>query len=128
MVEKKDYKKWLKYAIEDYEKVKFGFYFEEKFELCCNAQQAIEKLFKGYLIMKGKEYTSTHDIYALCKYCAKYDEKFNSFRRYASILSKYYVDKRYPYTNSLESIDINIDNVMKFLEDVFEYVEPILWE
>ena len=123
-----NYKEWLRYAKKDYNLVRERFYIDSDFDLCCNSQQALEKLFKAYLIKNDMRVPDSHDIHLLCKACAEKDENFNSFRRHSLFLSNYYFDKRYPYRNHMVNVEVNIDNVYKFLEQTFKYVEPLIDE
>jgi HEPN domain-containing protein len=59
-------------------------------------QQAIEKLFKAYLVSRGADVERVHDLEVLCGDCAAYDPSFEAWRRRVAPLSAYAVRFRYP--------------------------------
>ncbi len=61
---------------------------------CFHCQQAVEKLFKAFLISKGTEIILTHDVVLLQKKCVDLDNDFASID--LKDLNDFAVDVRYP--------------------------------
>jgi len=65
--------------------------------ICFHAQQAAEKLLKGYLTYKNVKTSRTHDISFLLELCIELDEDFSSLDIEAlEGLTFYAVEVRYP--------------------------------
>ena len=73
-------------------KVSQNIYFED---LCYQAQQAVEKSFKGLLIFYGIEPEFTHNIGVLLKEIEKFTEVPNHIKE-SIILTNFAVQTRYP--------------------------------
>jgi HEPN domain-containing protein len=90
------YESWINRAKSSYELSKATIsnviYFED---LCYQAQQAVEKAFKGLLIYYGVEPEFTHNISILLNELGKYTE-INDNIKEAMDLTNYAVQTRYP--------------------------------
>lgn len=89
-------KRWLDQAEEDLDDAKFALS-GKRFNLACfMAQQSAEKALKGYLYFKGAEEIWGHSVAELCKDASSFDKEFESLKRKAAPLDKYYIPTRYP--------------------------------
>ena len=90
------HKPWLERAESSYNLAKSKFirniYYED---LCYQAQQAVEKAFKGLLIYFGVEPEYTHNIGILINELEKYT-KIDDFIKESMELTNYAVQTRYP--------------------------------
>ena len=95
-------------------------------DLCFQAQQAVEKAIKGFLIFYNTEPEKTHNLVVLIKSLSKYidipDEIIES-----AILSDYAIQTRYPgdYTPIQED---EYNNAIKIAEDCVNWIEKKIIE
>lgn len=78
-----------------------------------HCQQAVEKLFKGYLAWREVEFEKTHDLRALAELCAEQDRAFLDHLDSAESLTVYAVRFRYP-----GPADPTVEQVRRALEIV----------
>ena len=64
--------------------------------VCFHCQQAVEKYFKGYLVMKKATFDRSHDLEYLKSLCANFNAAFSSLD--IGDLTSYAVEVRYPET------------------------------
>ena len=64
--------------------------------ICFHAQQAAEKYAKGFLAYHGKEIRKIHNLEEILKDCAKIDKDMLKYLDDGLLLTKYYIDTRYP--------------------------------
>lgn len=89
-------KRWLNQAERDFDDAKFALS-GNRFNLACFlAQQSAEKTLKGYLYFKGAEEVWGHSVAELCDDASSFDKEFETLKRKAASLDKYYIPTRYP--------------------------------
>ncbi|MCL2319507.1 MAG: HEPN domain-containing protein [Treponema sp.] len=121
------YESWLERAESSYElskaKINPNIYFED---LCYQAQQAVEKSFKGLLIFFGKEPEFTHNIGILLKEIAKYTEIPDNITESIN-LTNFAVQTRYPgeYTRVTKE---EFEYATKVAKDSLDWVRKIIKE
>ena len=71
--------------------------------ICFHCQQAVEKLFKTYLVSKNVEFEKIHDLELLLKLCSKQDDEFKNLN--IGNLTDYSVEVRYPDDFYIPSIE-----------------------
>jgi HEPN domain-containing protein len=123
------YESWISRAKSSYELSKAivsnDIYFED---LCYQAQQAVEKAFKGLLIYFGVEPEFTHNIGVLIKELGKYTE-INDKIREGMQLTNYAVQTRYPGTYSeiskeeYEKAIIIVKNCLDWVNEIINIKE-----
>lgn len=64
--------------------------------ICFHAQQAVEKHLKGYLVYKKINPRNIHHLEELAKNCAKFEKGFLEFLDECLLLTRYYIETRYP--------------------------------
>ena len=64
--------------------------------VCFLCQQMAEKILKGYLVYREKEFIKIHDLDRLIKLCEEIDTSFVEIKDYAKGLSDFYISTRYP--------------------------------
>jgi len=62
---------------------------------CFHCHQAVEKYFKGYLLLNAKQPPLIHDLKLLLDRCAEFDESFSRFDNDCRDLNPYYIETRY---------------------------------
>jgi HEPN domain-containing protein len=99
------------------------FYYED---LCYQAQQAVEKAFKGFLIYFGVEPEFTHNIEALLEELEKFTE-IPAHIREAIDLTKFAVLTRYPgeYENITKE---RYEKAVKIAQECLDWVERTIKE
>ena len=119
------YEEWISRAKSSYELSKTvisnDIYFED---LCYQAQQAVEKAFKGLLIYFGVEPEFTHNIGVLLKNLEKYT-KINDNIRKAMKLTNYAVQTRYPGTYN-EITKEEYKEAIVIVENSLDWVNEII--
>jgi len=71
--------------------------------ICFHCQQAVEKLFKTYLVSKNVEFEKIHDLELLLKLYSKQDEEFKNLN--IGNLTDYSAEVRYPDDFYIPSIE-----------------------
>ncbi|MGB2761954.1 MAG: HEPN domain-containing protein [Minisyncoccales bacterium] len=64
--------------------------------LCFHSHQAVEKILKGFLVLKKNEFPKIHDLIHLLNLCIKIDNDFSNLKNEASFLNRFYIETRYP--------------------------------
>lgn len=64
--------------------------------ICFHCQQAVEKYLKGYLVFKRINPRGIHHLEELSKDCSKFNKEFLNFLDDCLILTRYYIETRYP--------------------------------
>ncbi len=64
--------------------------------VCFHAQQASEKLLKGFLVFHGRELIRTHDLVALLAACVQIDPNLATLQRDCQRLTYHAVASQYP--------------------------------
>ena len=87
---------WFSFAEEDIKMAQSAF--KEKIfnQVCFHSQQGVEKMFKGFLKVKGIKIPKTHFLIELLKICIEIDKDFQDFQSQCSTLDDYYIPTRYP--------------------------------
>lgn len=98
MVDQSIVDEWLAKADEDYLFTEKYLQNEESFfaPLCFHCQQAAEKYLKSYIVAKEFSFLKIHDINELREVCQDHEESFEEIRDECALLSRYYIDTRYP--------------------------------
>lgn len=83
---------------------------------CYNAaafhcQQTIEKALKAYILLKSNQLLDGHNLPWLCKRAAKYDLIFMDWLEGSALLSRHYIETRYPADIPLE---IDYEHIQRF--------------
>jgi len=122
-----NYKDWLEKGSHDLEDakrlLKNGGYTDT---ICFLAQQAAEKYLKGYLVAKGINPRAAHHLEELAKDCAGFTKGFLDFLDDYRILTRYYIETRYP---PLAPIDYSREEAKKAIasaEKIIDFIEERL--
>jgi HEPN domain-containing protein len=103
-------KQWCFLAGEDFRLAEFSSVtmWPAPLELVCfHCQQSIEKYFKAFLVLHGKNPPYIHDLVELLKQCETINEKFSQLSDRCSILTEYGVRFRYPREIQIEHKDMD---------------------
>lgn len=87
-----------------------------------NAQQAIEKYLKGYLLSQGWELRRVHDLETLLNEVITYDPSLEEFRAACQKITQYYVEERYPFTMSSEITEGEIMESLAIAERMIDKI------
>jgi HEPN domain-containing protein len=116
------YESWINRAKSSYElskaKISNMIYFED---LCYQAQQAVEKSLKGFLIYFGIEPEFTHNISKLLSELEKYTEIPDNIKETIK-LTNYAVQTRYPAEYE-EITKEEYENCLKIAKNCLDWVE-----
>jgi HEPN domain-containing protein len=85
-------------------------------------QQALEKLLKGFLLLKGWELERIHDLESLLNDALAYDTSLESFRAACQKITAFYFVDRYP---SIPSAGLTEEDVRQSLEQTKELIEKL---
>lgn len=98
MVDQSVISEWLAKADEDYLFTEKYLKDEDGFfaPLCFHCQQAAEKYLKAYIVAKSLVFQKIHDLNELRAVCQDHTESFEEIRDECALLSRYYIDTRYP--------------------------------
>jgi HEPN domain-containing protein len=123
----KRHESWLERAESSYElskaQISQSIYYED---LCYQAQQAVEKSFKGLLIYYGIEPELTHNIGVLLNEIEKYTEIPDHIKKSIN-LTNFAVQTRYPgeYDNVTAE---EYQNAVKIAKDCLDWVKKTIKE
>jgi len=85
-------------------------------------QQAAEKVFKGYLLVKRSSYPKTHDLTLLLKLCLKHDPSFQVLLENCILLNPLYVEERYPFGPPIKFTREKVGKILKAAKEISEFV------
>ena len=92
-----NYKDWLEkgnHDLEDAQRLfENGGYTDT---ICFLCQQAAEKYLKGYLVAKNAVPAAIHHLEDLARNCAKFEKDFLELLDSCLLLTRYYIETRYP--------------------------------
>lgn len=91
-----------------------------------HCQQAIEKILKAYLIIKGDGVVSGHSLLYLCKLAQGHDVTFNKYIKDCGFANQYYIETRYSADSLLIVSDYEADECVKIAEEIYNYVMSII--
>lgn len=92
--------------------------------ICFHAQQAAEKIVKGFLVSKDVVPPKIHNIRFLMEMCFEFDSSFDVFRREADTLTQYGVLPRYPAGYELEEADA--ERALDYANKIIDFVKGLL--
>jgi len=119
-----NYKDWLKKGDHDLEDakrlLKNGGYPDT---ICFHAQQAVEKYLKAYLIYKKINPRAIHHLEELVKDCARFDKGFLRFLDECLILTRYYIETRYPPLIPIEYSKEEATEAIEMAERIIKFVK-----
>ncbi len=122
-----NYKAWLEKASHDLEDakklLKNGGYADT---ICFHAQQAVEKYLKGYLVCKKINPRNIHHLEELAKDCAKSNKEFLKYLDECLILTRYYIETRYPPLAPIEHTKAEASRAIETAEKIIEFVKDKL--
>jgi HEPN domain-containing protein len=116
-------KEWFEYAERDLTSAKYlmSMYPLPLEIIAFHSQQCGEKYLKSYLVYQDQDVIKTHDLFRLCKLCAKFDEEFMSLKEQCETLTKYTEVTRYP-TMKLDLTDYHIKKAIEYAEEIKSFV------
>lgn len=91
--------------------------------MCFHAQQAAEKLLKGFLASREVHVRKVHDLQELIDACKKLDQSFEQLRADARYLTKFYTEARYP-TEIPDFTENDAREAHEALKRVQQFVTP----
>lgn len=122
-----NYKDWLEKGtreIEDAERLlKDGGHADT---ICFLAQQAAEKYLKGYLVAKKTSPKPIHNLEELAKICGKSAKDFLMFLDECLILTRYYIETRYPPLVPIEYSKTEAKKAIEAAEEIVGFIESRL--
>ena len=90
-------KEWFDAALSDYQYAEVGLGEEHVFpQVAFLAQQAAEKMLKGFIISHGIEPPRIHDLTKLLDECVKQNSELEKLRDACETLTGFYIEVRYP--------------------------------
>lgn len=91
--------------------------------ICFLAQQAAEKYLKAYLVFKNVNPLKTHHLEKLAHDCAHFEKGFAEFLDDCLLLSRYYIETRYPPLVPIEYTKAEAKEAIKIAEDIVGFIE-----
>lgn len=91
-----------------------------------HCQQAIEKILKAYLIIKGDGVVSGHSLLYLCKLAQGHEGNFKKYIKDCGFVNQYYIETRYPADSPLIVSDYEANECIKIAEEIYNYVMSII--
>ncbi|MGL4664301.1 HEPN domain-containing protein [Clostridium butyricum] len=91
-----------------------------------HCQQAIEKILKAYLIIKGDGVVSGHSLLYLCKLAQGHEGNFKKYIKDCGFVNQYYIETIYPADSPLIVSDYEADECINIAEEIYNYVMSII--
>jgi HEPN domain-containing protein len=66
-------------------------------DTCFMAEQAAQKVLKGFLMAQGQRSVPVHSVAQLAERCAQFNADFGAHVTSGRLLDQYYIPTRYPY-------------------------------
>ena len=88
--------RWLRQAQQDIDDARYNQAGGRYHLTCFLAQQAGEKVLKGYLYARGEERVWGHSVADLARQAAEYDNRFEALIGVGGGLDRHYIPTRYP--------------------------------
>ena len=85
-------------------------------------QQCAEKSLKAYLVFKKGSVIKTHDLVRLVDICMELDERFETLRLLAAVLTPYETAGRYPDSSFEKPDQERIQKLIEQSEYVFNFI------
>lgn len=122
-----NYWAWLKKGTHDLEDAKRllenGGYADT---ICFLAQQAVEKYLKGYLMFKKINPRPLHHLEELAKDCARFEKRFLDFLDDYRILTRYYIETRYPPLVPIEYSKREAKRAIEMAKKIIKFIDSKL--
>ena len=122
MDDSKIFSDWLHYAENDLDAAQYLFDrpYRKQIEIVCyHCQQAAEKALKACLVAYGDEIPKTHDLVALCRLCALFDDSFLGQLEFCGDLSLYIARVRYP--NKIEVTEQDAKEALEMAKGILTF-------
>jgi len=107
--DKYDILEWIRFAQMDYDAAENMAILHRPIPIeivCYHCQQAVEKIFKAYILAHGDSLVKIHDLLLLQKQCARHDKSFDEFIGVCAALTSYSVITRYPSSAQISFSDM----------------------
>jgi len=91
--------------------------------ICFLSQQAVEKALKGYLVYCRINPRAIHQLEDLARDCAKINKDFLKILEDCFILTRYYIETRYPPVMPIEYKREEAQKAVKTAEKIMEFVK-----
>ena len=91
---------------------------------CYHAQQAVEKVLKGFLIHSDVDAPKSHNLVALCQLCSNQNESFSAFMAVCAELTPYGVMLRYP--NSSDISEEKARMALRAAKEIYDVVVSLI--
>jgi HEPN domain-containing protein len=127
----KSHENWVRLAQRDLEAAEHllkGRYLSHSCFLC---QQCVEKVLKGFLVLRAETYPKSHQLPYLLSLCEEINRAFSKFAEECETLDPYYIPLRYPDMTGISptAADPNINDAKEALhlaKKVFKFVSEII--
>ena len=93
--------------------------------VCFHCQQAAEKLLKAFLVACGREYPTTHNLFAILEKVLEFDPTAESLRQALAMLNPYSVEVRYPGDAWMPTPD-DATQARQAAQEVYDFVQSKL--
>ena len=87
-----------------------------------HCQQAIEKSLKAYMLFKTHRLFDGHNLTWLCKQAALMDGNFVKWIEKSALLSRYYIETRYPADDLLEIDRATLDDLLDSTSEMLNFI------
>ena len=111
---------WLRIAERDLERVEQLLGIQDPEAAGFYLQQAVEKLFKAFLLSRGWKLQRTHDLEALLNAALNYDASLESFREVCQKIAAFYFVERYPLFTDVGMTEEDVRDSLAQIEGLVE--------
>jgi HEPN domain-containing protein len=127
LVDSKRYKDWFDMAEKDLKSSRILVEHDaDNGIVCFHCQQAIEKCFKGYLIVKSGELVEGHSLVKLCRKSVEYDNILKSYLKDCAYVSAFYIETRYPAEDPMTVSKEDAIDCIKIAETIINKVVELI--
>lgn len=121
------YKDWYDKANADLKSAKILFEHEADHGIVAfHCQQAIEKLFKSFVLKRAGTLIDGHSLVFLCKKSIELDTEFKIFLKDCAYINQFYIETRYPADFPMEMTKEEAEECILITEKIFAEVSKKL--
>ena len=120
---------WFKKADDDFKVAKLIFRDGGFMDIVgYHLHQAIEKYLKGFLVYNNQEYPLIHNLVALLKKCAQFDEHIMDYNAECKRMNSYFIEAKYPMDIPQDYPKDEIRKAIEETEFLIKYIRKAVSE
>ncbi len=88
-----------------------------------HCQQAIEKMLKGYILMRTKQLLEGHSLIFLIRRAGQFDDEIIKFKKDCAFVNQFYIETRYPADIPDEVDEYEVRECLETASEVLNHID-----